>query len=166
MIIYVVINDKKDYYIIPDDAIRFRIVANSNSVYDQYIKNKVKDNLESSFLEDIDSFNTIEETRTVINNNVDKYKKIVSSVFEEENYNKDFDINYGMNYFPEKIYKEVKYKEGNYESLLVTIGEGKGDNFWCLLFPPICTLEVEEKEDVEYKFFIKEVFDKYILNNN
>ena len=165
MIGYVFINEKEEYYVIPDEAIRFRIVANSNSVYDQYIKNKVKNNLENSFLEDIENFSTIEDARLTINSNISKYNEIVNNIFQEEKYDKSFKINYGMNYFPEKIYKDVKYEEGNYESLLVTIGEGKGNNFWCLLFPPICTLEVEEATDVEYKFFIKEVIDKYFKNN-
>ena len=64
---------------------------------------------------------------------------------------------------PEKHYKGVTYKEGNYESLVVKLGEGKGENFWCVLFPPLCLLEAEEsdKDEVEYKSFIKEIIDKY-----
>ena len=57
----------------------------------------------------------------------------------------------------------VTNKEGNYESLVVKLGEGKGENFWCVLFPPLCLLEAEEsdKDEVEYKSFIKEIIDKY-----
>ena len=78
-------------------------------------------------------------------------------------YDTEYKINYGLNYFPEKNYKGVTYKEGNYESLVVKLGEGKGENFWCVLFPPLCLLEAEEsdKEEVEYKSFIKEIIDKY-----
>lgn len=157
------VQDKEDYYVIPKDAIRFRIIANSNSVNDQYIKYKVKDKLEESFQSDISISSSLDETRKIINNNLDNYYNIVTNVFQEENYNKEFEINYGMNYFPEKEYKGVKYEEGEYESLVVTIGNGEGDNFWCLLFPPMCSLEVEESqsEDIEYKFFIKEIIDKY-----
>ncbi|MBO5530582.1 MAG: stage II sporulation protein R [Bacilli bacterium] len=58
----------------------------------------------------------------------------------------------------------MTYKEGNYESLVVTLGEGKGDNFWCVLFPPLCLLEAEDNSssEIEYKFFVKELIDKYI----
>ena len=69
-----------------------------------------------------------------------------------------------MHEFPEKEYKGVVYDEGYYESLLVTLGEGKGDNFWCVLFPPLCLMEAEETDDtteVEYKSFIKEIIEKY-----
>ncbi|MBQ9011225.1 MAG: stage II sporulation protein R, partial [Bacilli bacterium] len=53
-------------------------------------------------------------------------------------------------------YKGVKYKEGYYESLLVTLGKGKGDNWWCVLFPPLCLIEADESSDVQYKSFVKE----------
>ena len=48
------------------------------------------------------------------------------------------------------------------ESLLITLGEGKGDNWWCVLFPPLCLVEAEESSEVEYKFFIQELIEKYL----
>ena len=67
-------------------------------------------------------------------------------------------------YFPKKKYKGITYKEGNYESLVITLGEGAGDNFWCVLFPPLCLIEADEtsNDNVEYKFFVKELIDKYL----
>ena len=82
--------------------------------------------------------------------------------------NQTFQINYGMNYFPEKVYKGVKYADGDYQSLVVTLGEGKGDNWWCVLFPPLCLLEAEETEEtteVEYQFFVKELIDQFFGND-
>ena len=49
-----------------------------------------------------------------------------------------------------------------YDALKIEIGKAKGRNWWCVMFPPICSLEVEENSDIEYKFFVKELFDKYI----
>lgn len=163
LVLYMFINEnKKDYYVIPEEAIRLRIVANSNSVEDQYIKNKVKLNIEEELKETIDLNATIESSRKNIINNIPRYEKVVEKTFEEENYNKDFSINYGYNYFPEKEYKGIIYEEGEYESLLITIGEGEGNNWWCVLFPPLCTLEAEESEDIEYRFFIQDIFEKYL----
>ena len=69
-----------------------------------------------------------------------------------------YTINYGYNYFPEKEYNDKTYKEGKYESLLVTLGKGEGDNWWCILFPPICLIEAEESnEEVEYSSFFKTI---------
>ena len=68
-----------------------------------------------------------------------------------------------MHEFPEETYKGITYEAGKYESLLVTLGEGKGDNWWCVLFPPLCLMEAEETntDEVEYKSFIKEIIEKY-----
>ena len=89
-------------------------------------------------------------------------KNDIEVFFDNENYNKDFIVNFGDNYFPEKNYKGVHYDEGEYESLVVTIGQGIGDNWWCVLFPPLCLLEADESDvdDTEYQFFVKEMLDK------
>ena len=62
-----------------------------------------------------------------------------------------------MNYFPEKEFNNKIYKEGYYESLVITLGSGKGDNWWCLLFPKMCLVEIND--NTEYKLWFKEVID-------
>ena len=68
-----------------------------------------------------------------------------------------------LNYFPSKNYKGVLYQAGNYESLVITLGEGLGANFWCVLFPPLCLLdnETEDVSEVEYKFYVKKILDEF-----
>ena len=66
-----------------------------------------------------------------------------------------------MNYFPEKEYKGIYYEEGEYESLVITLGNGIGENFWCILFPPLCLVDEEETTDIEYTSIIKELINKY-----
>ena len=74
----------------------------------------------------------------------------------------DYKINFGNNYFPDKEFKGVVYKEGEYESLVVTIGKGEGDNWWCVLFPPLCLLEGSDNNssDVEYRSWVKDMLDR------
>ena len=98
----------------------------------------------------------INENLVNLNNNLDTY-------LHQIGYNQTYKINFGLNYFPQKEYKGIIYKEGLYESLLITLGEGKGKNWWCVLFPPLCLLEVEETEspNIEYKSFVKELIEKY-----
>ena len=86
----------------------------------------------------------------------------INDLLIKENYPLGYQIHFGQNYFPEKNFKGVTYEEGYYNSLLVTLGEGKGDNWWCVLFPPMCLMEAEESEEVEYKFFIQELIEKYL----
>lgn len=165
LLIILVFNNKAKANIIPADALRFRVIANSNSEYDQTIKLKVKDKIQIDLYNLLKNTKGIEEARNIINNNLTNISDNVRKVLEEENYNYDFSINFGQNYFPQKKYKGITYDEGYYESLVITLGEGKGDNWWCVLFPPLCLLEAEEIEEtneVEYKFFIKELIDKYL----
>lgn len=141
-----------------DDLIRVRILANSNSTHDQNIKEKVSNNLKLELYELLKDEENIENARKIIKNNISNIEEIIKENLKDENYS--FSINYGLNYFPEKTYKNKKYKAGKYESLLVTLGEGKGKNWWCILFPPICLLEAEESEEVEYDFFLSDFINK------
>ena len=147
---------------IPDDAIRIRIIPNSNSRHDQFIKNKVKNKLEITMFDLLKNASSSEEAKKIIVDNINLVDNDVKKILDSENYNLNYNINYGLNYFPSKEYRGIKYEEGYYESLLVTLGKGEGDNWWCVLFPPLCLIEAEENDDVEYKTFISEVLQKYL----
>ena len=147
---------------IPDDALRIRVIANSNSDYDQEIKKFVKENIQYKLYELLKNTKGIDEARKIINNNLNDIDNNVKETLQLLNYELGYDINFGLNYFPSKEYKGVTYDEGYYESLVITLGEGKGDNWWCVLFPPLCLLEAEESTEVEYTSFVKELLDKYL----
>ena len=160
--IYLVCNNKEEYILIPNEAIRVRVIANSNLEYDIDVKEQVKDNLTNKFNYLLKDTNSIEEAREIIKNDLEEIDNIVDKTLKELKYDKDYKINYGLNLFPEKEFNGVKYDSGFYESLVVTLGEGKGPNYWCVLYPPLCLLENEKKEEIEYKLLIKEIINKYI----
>lgn len=147
---------------IPEESIRLRVLANSNSEYDQEIKKEVSYALQNEISNIITLEDDINSAKLKLKNNLGIIDNRINNVLTSRNYNKSYNINLGLNYFPEKEFKGVKYKEGYYESLLVTIGEGKGNNWWCVLFPPLCILEAEESDEVEYSSLIKEVLEQYI----
>lgn len=147
---------------IPEESIRLRVLANSNSEYDQEIKKEVSYELQNEISNIITEQDDIKSAKLKLKNNLGIIDNRINNVLTSRNYNKSYNINLGLNYFPEKEFKGVKYKEGYYESLLVTIGEGKGNNWWCVLFPPLCILEAEESDEVEYSSLIKEVLEQYI----
>ena len=147
---------------IPDDALRIRVIANSNSDYDQEIKKIVKENIQYKLYELLKNTKGIDQARKIINNILNDIDSNVKETLQLLNYELGYDINFGLNYFPSKEYKGVTYDEGYYESLVITLGEGKGDNWWCVLFPPLCLLEAEESTKVEYTSFVKELLDKYL----
>ena len=161
---YMIIGVKAEELVeIPNNAIRIRVIANSNSEYDQEKKSEIRKEVQLYMQDLLKDAKTTEEARTIINNNLNNLNKKLDNYLTQINYNKEYKINFGLNYFPEKEYKGIKYKEGLYESLLITLGEGKGNNWWCVLFPPICLLEAEETEtdNIEYKSLVKELIKKY-----
>lgn len=157
-------NNKTEAVVIPNDAIRLRVIPNSNSSYDQEIKMKVSKVLQQNLYNLLKDIKGASSAREVINENLDEIDKSINELLIKEKYDLGYKINYGDNYFPEKEYKGIKYEEGHYESLLVTLGSGTGDNWWCVLFPPLCLIEADESEaeEVEYKFFIQELIEKYL----
>ena len=147
---------------IPEDSIRIRIVPNSNSKEDQKIKRKVKKGIQNTMYNLLKETKDSDNAEKIIKSNLSKIDNEVNEILKRQNYNLDYNIKYGYNYFPEKNYKGIKYEEGYYKSLLITLGEGKGDNWWCVLFPPLCLIEAEENTQVEYKSLVQEILKNYI----
>lgn len=152
------ISKGNEEYIIPDNAIRLRVIANSNTFEDQAKKMEIKSNIEDILRTDLITVSNKAEANNIINEKIPKIKSMIN------NYNINYKLNYGQNYFPEKSYKGVKYESGMYDSLVVTLGSGSGENWWCVLFPPLCLMEAQESdlEDVDYEWFVKDMFKKYM----
>ncbi|MBP1969860.1 stage II sporulation protein R [Virgibacillus natechei] len=171
-----------DYQVIPDEAIRLRILANSDNEEDQALKNLVRDRVNEEITEWVKYITDIEEARSLIEARIPEIEGIIERVLKEENVTNDFDVEYGSNVsFPMKLYGDFLYPAGEYEAVLITIGEGEGSNWWCVLFPPLCFLdfsngtsvaaeetdetaeaeetEETEEESAEVKFFLFEWFD-------
>ena len=158
----ILVINKEEKVVIPKEAIRFRVIANSNKEEDQTLKKKVVNSLNSEIRKLTVLDTSLENSRTNIKNTIPEFSEIVKDTLEKNQSKETFTIDYGMNYFPEKEYKGIVYEEGKYESLVITLGNGLGENFWCVLFPPLCLLDSEEEvEDVEYTSFVKELVEKY-----
>lgn len=151
---------KSEEIIIPDSAIRLRVIPNSNSVLDQNMKTKVKDYLEENTYELLRNETNIEKARTLLQENIPSLKLNIDKIFKDNNYDMNYDIKYGYNYFPEKEYRGITYKEGYYESIVISIGKAEGDNWWCVLFPNLCLVDLENKDDTEYKSWVLETINK------
>lgn len=150
----------KDNIIIPNDSIRIRVIANSNNIEDQVLKLKVKEKIENKLNEKLKNITNIESARKNIKNSLKEIEETLIKTIP----NSKYELNYGINYFPEKELYGIKYEEGNYESLIIKIGEAKGNNWWCVLFPPLCMIDAEIKENeenVEYKSKVLEILNKY-----
>ena len=140
-----------------EETIRFRVIANSNSSKDILMKEKIVKELSTILFKDL----SYEETNNNIYNNLKKIEDRINILFKNNNYNKKFNISYGLNEFPEKKYKGKIYKKGLYKSLVVSIGESKGNNYFCILYPSLCTIDdLDNKENYKFKIveLIKDIF--------
>lgn len=146
--------------VIPDEAIRLRILANSDSEEDQAMKHKVRDAVNEEVTEWVEEMVDIEEARALISSRIDEIDAIVGETLG--NTDQSYTVEYRKDVqFPTKLYGNFLYPAGEYEAILITLGEAKGANWWCVVFPPLCFLdfsfgttvqseeEEEEEEDVE-----------------
>nr|WP_288825634.1 stage II sporulation protein R [uncultured Clostridium sp.] len=123
---------------IAPEILRFHVLANSNSTQDQNLKLKVRTMLLNSIYEDLGENASLEDTKTYIRSHESILEK------KAENYMKNLGFNYPTHmeltdcYFPTKTYGDMVFPCGNYEAVRVKIGEGKGHNWWCVLYPPLC----------------------------
>lgn len=163
LVLYTLISSMlKNQNIISEEAIRIRVIANSNSYYDQDIKMEVKEEITEDMYELLKDVKGVDQARDVINDNLNSIDNNIDLLLKSKKYNLGYDINFGYNYFPKKIYKGIEYKDGYYESLVVTLGAGEGDNWWCVLFPPICMIEATDSDDLEYTTLVEDLFSKYL----
>ena len=147
----------KENVIIPKESIRYRIVANSNNEIDQYNKLKANEVIFPIINNIMNNSNNIVEARKNINKNIPLIEKSLDDL------NIKYKVSFGKNYFPTKTYLNNTYSEGNYESLVIYLDEAKGDNFWCVMFPPLCLIDInrENLDEVVYKSYAKEIINKY-----
>ena len=147
---------KEKEFVLPENTIRFRIIANSNSEIDQTTKLLIKNDLEKSLFPKLENSKSPEETEQIIKEN----ESVIKSTIEK--YNVPYSMNYGQNYFPEKTYKGITYNEGKYESLVISLGEASGNNWWCVMYPPLCLLESNSNnyDEIEYKSYVYEIISQ------
>ena len=163
---------------------RFHVIANSDSDEDQELKLKVRDYVLEHLQEEIkrdmeqSGYSTDEyDVRQYIGSNLDRIKEWAEEGLELNNSSYGCKASVGIRHIPAKYYDDILFPEGNYEALTITIGEGKGQNWWCVVFPPLCLvdadetespytdkLDMEESDKLELKFKLLELLEKYMTH--
>lgn len=124
------------------DIIRFHIRANSDSKEDQDLKLKIRDEILQAMGEKFELLNSIEESRHIIEDNLMEMKSISQRVVYDEGKDYEVEVSLGMDNFPIRKYGDMLLPQGEYETLLIEIGESKGQNWWCVMFPPLCFVDI------------------------
>lgn len=141
-----------------ENDFRIRVIANSNTTKDQLEKEQLVENLKPYFKKVV----TTAEAKTVDNEQILSLKQEIEAEIKENYPQLDTQVVHGDNLFPPKRHNAVLYPQNLYHSIVVKIGDARGDNWWCSVFPSICEPDKEEakaevKEEKEHvTFFIWE----------
>lgn len=169
-----------DELLIPEESIRLRILANSNSAIDQSVKHEIRNAVNGQITTWVEELADVDQARNIIEKNIDYLNKIVAEELEKAGSNEAFNVSLEETNFPTKLYGNRLYPAGTYEAVLITIGDGQGDNWWCVLFPPLCFLDFSNgdavaheaddnnhdqtqpnDEEVKVSFFVVEIFQNF-----
>lgn len=130
-----------EYEEIKDNLIRFHVIANSDTEEDQNLKLKVRDAVIDGLSIKLESATTVEEAKQILNDNIQYVNDIARQVIESNNYDYNVKTMLSHENFPDKVYGDYVFPQGNYEAFRVIIGDGNGQNWWCVMFPPLCFVD-------------------------
>jgi len=129
--------------------IRLHVLANSDSDEDQALKLTVRDSILSEISDILIGAESKSEAVTIIEENIPALTKIAADKIEEEGYDYSVSMSIENEDFPTRIYDTFSLPAGNYTSLRVEIGESEGQNWWCVVFPPLCVTAAEGEDSLE-----------------
>lgn len=140
-----------------DSMIRLHIVANSDSIQDQSLKYRVRDAVIDYMTKKMDGLNNKSDALSFINSHLHEIEQVAGSVIQEEGIKDSVKASFGKYPFPSKQYANMILPSGFYDALKIEIGDAKGQNWWCVMFPPLCFTEDTKGElDDEYISLLKE----------
>ena len=137
------------------EILRLHVVANSDSESDQAIKRHVRDAILAKFA----PANSLDEARIIVLKNGRDVQKTVDEVLKAEGAGYGASLRYGLMHFPKKTYGKQEYPEGDYEALKIELGKACGENWWCVIFPPLCLVDigVEKLKDTDEIVFESDI---------
>ena len=127
---------------VSDKLIRLHVVANSDSPKDQDLKRRVRDEVISRMSPKFEGLKNIEEVKKVIHENLGLIESIAAEVIDKEALPYGVKASLADYDFPTKVYGNLTLPAGNYQALKVVIGNGSGQNWWCVMFPPLCFIDI------------------------
>lgn len=127
---------------IANEVFRLHVIANSNSKEDQDLKYKVRDDV-LEYVEKIsENANSKEDIINIVNENLENIKQIAEKTVKNEGFNYEVNMNIGNFSFPTKEYGDISLPSGFYDALKIEIGNASGQNWWCVMFPPLCFVDI------------------------
>ncbi len=126
---------------IAEKVLRFHVIANSDNEEDQKLKLKVKEALVEYLGPKLDKVNDITKVKAIVTEQLDSIRITAGEILQQQGYDYNVTVSLEKCYFPLKRYGNYTFPPGYYEALQVKIGEAKGKNWWCVMFPPLCFVD-------------------------
>lgn len=143
--------------------LRIHVRANSNSDYDQSIKYIVKDEVVEFITPYVAQCTTKERAMQVIGGITDGIEDVCDATLKRLGVNYTAHAEVREEYFPTRVYDGTTLEAGQYDALIVELGEGEGDNWWCVIYPPLCFTSATA--DVEYRSIIQDIINNFFKQN-
>ena len=135
-----------------ESVVRLHVLANSDSDEDQALKLRVRDAILSYVSPLVIDSKSREEAIEILGGELEEIKKVAQEIVDESGYDYPVEVTLTLEEYPMRNYEAMSFPSGEYVSLRVLIGEAEGQNWWCVLFPPLCLSAVSEKAANEEAF--------------
>ncbi len=144
------------------EYLRIHIRANSNEVIDQSVKYIVKEKVVEFLTPYIANCDTKKKAEEMLKSVLPSVISLTDSVLSERGYNYSSSANVRRESFPTRVYENLELPSGFYDALVIELGEGKGDNWWCVVYPPLCFTEGNAKNEYRSRIIdlINDFFEK------
>lgn len=129
---------------IPQESIRLRILANSDSPSDQLVKREIRDSVVEQmqlWVLQLENPQSLEDAKELTRQHLPEIRQLVGEELKKRGITYSYTVELGVVPFPTKLYGGTVYPAGDYDALRITLGEGQGQNWWCVLFPPLCFID-------------------------
>ena len=144
------------------EYLRIHIRANSNSSLDQEVKYKVKDEVVDALIPVLAEVQTFEEAKEKVVQNFDLVEDVANNVLRENGFDYVASVRLDEEEFPTRQYGDLTLESGIYDALIIDLGSGDGDNWWCLVYPAFCFTSTKKSTNLEYISKILEIIDSII----
>jgi len=160
---FVVLGFKQNHKHMEYDYLRVHIRANSNSEIDQEIKYIIKDEVVTFITPYLIECDTKQKSIDVINSLLNDIENVCDDVLIENGFCYKSTAKIDKEKFPTRSYENVTLEEGIYDALIIELGSGKGDNWWCIVYPPLCFVNKSDlnEHNIQYQSYLLEIIDKY-----
>lgn len=143
------------------EYLRLHIRANSNSEADQTVKYKVKQAVVEFLTPMLSNCTSKNLAVNEIQNNKQQIEEIATTILKQNDFNYSCNLKINNEYFPTRTYNDFTLQSGFYDAVILELGEAQGDNWWCVMYPPLCFTDFEYGKNIIYKSKLLEIINNF-----